>query len=213
MQRTLDSVHKLAVRNDCRLRTLMELLHRTGGLSIPQTAANGESSVTSPAAHDGFTPPEISTTTDVHSSVGIVRGSIAVPLQATTAAAAATAVGRAPDSSEINHDLTAQPPNLEFLTHLTTSGSDGVRGLSAVFPGIDESGGMGILLGSAVPPDLIQQHISSQGRSLSHLLSRHTSDLVDVGVMFDQSRFQQNGKRQGLVSLEKVEDKKRSRQG
>jgi hypothetical protein len=233
MQKTLDSVHKLASRNDRRLRTLMELLHRTGGLAIPLPPDSVESGPSSLAGAAGFAvskpanPPAAAAAPPPQGAVrssgarqtagaGAARSSAAAPA---VAAHSTTASGAGPTAADPSAGgvagLTSQPPSLEFLTHLTTSGSDGSRGLSAVFSGIEApSSGMGVT-GTSVPPDF--PPIQGQGRSLSHLLSRHASDVIDVGVLFDLAHFQQNGKRNAqasaLASPLPPSETKRARQG
>lgn len=214
MQRTLDQVQKLAIRNDRRLRTLMGLLHQKaaslssdGGGSVG-FAPTGTATADSNAASDKRRSAGAAATpapAGLGESVSRPEAGMSVSSTAASGAVDPTPTG-----------LTAQPPNLEFLTLLTT-GSDGARGLSAMFPGIEGSGsssgssGMGLLTGSAVPSELLPQQLAGQGRSLSHLLSRHASDVIDVGVLFDQSHKRHASS--APAQRDQHAETKRSRQG
>ena len=213
MQRTLDQVHRLAAKNDRHLRAVLEALHRTGSLTGPgnQTQVPVAGTSHEPSANEGGNS----------SLLARVVSKVAAPLSlpVTRSRAPAAAAVAAPS---VAPGLSTEPPSLAFLTHLTSTGSvaplpgpgdaafgssvdaprlptglvSAGRGLSLTsgdFPAIDTAS-FGVASGaggggaSALPPPL-----GGSGRSLSHLLSRHTSGAglpgggLDVGVLFDQS--------------------------
>lgn len=213
MQRTLDQCHRLALRNDRTLRVVLDVLQKNGILGA--AGSGGGAAVPGPLAPLAGPVPA--------GAAPLPGKSIAPPVLPAAGAprvpAAASAASAGPSGAGAVSGVTSQPPSLAFLTHLTSSGTVaptaavgeapfdggvaadaprlptglvssgmGLSLMSGDFPPIDASafGGGG---SSALPPPLG----GSAGRSLSHLLSRHTSGPqgggggLDVGVMFDQA--------------------------
>lgn len=178
MQRTLDSIHKLAVKNDRRLRQLTDALTRTGVLDA---AAVSRAPGTLPAGRDAAAPLAISSSAG---SGNKTEGSSVV---------APTVTGTG---------LTSEPPSLAFLTHLTSSGATATQDNSASVPSFGVSGdaprlptglvssGMGLSLtsGEFLPIDAstfgAPPPLGGSGRSSGRLISHLSTG--PHGAIFDQ---------------------------